>query len=204
MSSPGSITQLLNQLKARERTNVQKLWERYFHRMVGLARKRLQRLPRHISDEEDVALSAFKSFCLAAENGRFPQLADSDDLWQILVMLVQRKAANVYQYETRARRDCRRVQRQAVDDAAEGADFVQRLRSKEPDPQFVVEVTEVCALLLERLSDEKLRQVALRKMEGYTNNEIAATMDCAEVTIERRLNLIRRTWDREGEKILRG
>src|SRR5271166_3686950 len=113
MSSIGSITQLLNELQAGERANVQKLWERYFHRLVGLARKKLQHLPRAAANEEDVALSAFKSFCLAAENGRFPQLADSDDLWQILVMLTLRKAVNLHQHESRARRDYRRLRHQA-------------------------------------------------------------------------------------------
>jgi hypothetical protein len=40
---------------------------------------------RRAADEEDVALSAFNSFCLRAEEGRFLRLDDSDDLWQVLM-----------------------------------------------------------------------------------------------------------------------
>ena len=45
-----------------------------------------------MADEEDVALSAFKSFVRAVQEDRFLKLDDRDDLWQILVMLTLRKA----------------------------------------------------------------------------------------------------------------
>ena len=69
----------------------QRLWERYFRRLVGLARRKLQDTPRRVADEEDVALSAFASFCRGAEAGCFPQLADRDNLWHLLVTLTERK-----------------------------------------------------------------------------------------------------------------
>ena len=60
MSSTGSVTRLLDQLKQGERDHAQELWERYFRRLVGLARQKLGTLPRHAGvDGEDVALSAF-------------------------------------------------------------------------------------------------------------------------------------------------
>jgi hypothetical protein len=52
-----------------------------------LARARLRNTPRRIADEEDVAPSAFDSFCRAARAGRFPRLDDRHDLWQILVLI---------------------------------------------------------------------------------------------------------------------
>src|SRR5262245_64764290 len=84
MSPDGSVTRWLDLLQAGKSEAVQALWERYFHRLVGLARKKLQDAPRRAADEEDVALSAFDSFCRHAEEGRFPQLADRDSLWRIL------------------------------------------------------------------------------------------------------------------------
>jgi hypothetical protein len=53
------------------------------------------------ADEEDVALSAFHSFCRDAEAGRFPELGDRKDLWQILVMLTARKAWALIEHEGR-------------------------------------------------------------------------------------------------------
>jgi len=67
------------------RTRPRKLWERYFRRLVGLARKKLRAAPRRAADEEDVALSAFDSFCRGAKLDRFPQLHDRLDVWQLLV-----------------------------------------------------------------------------------------------------------------------
>ena len=95
MSSDGSITRLVNQFQVGDRVVAQQLWERYFHRLVGLARQKLGGLPPGAADEEDVALSAFASFCRAAEQGRFPRLNDRDDLWQVLVMVTTRKAVDL-------------------------------------------------------------------------------------------------------------
>src|SRR6476659_598655 len=113
MSSVGSITLLFNRLQQGERETAQELWERYFRRLIGLARKKLGDLPRRADDEEDVALSAFDSFCRAAQVGRFPQLADRDDLWQVLVLITARKACDLREHEGRDKRDWRKVQQEA-------------------------------------------------------------------------------------------
>jgi hypothetical protein len=69
MSSEGSVTHWLARLQAGEDEAARLLWDRYFQRLVGLARKRLQGTPFRSADE-DVALSAFDSFCRAAQEGR--------------------------------------------------------------------------------------------------------------------------------------
>src|SRR5262249_9043907 len=104
MGSDGSVTRWLQRLRAGDSTAVQQLWERYFPRLVGLARKKLQDGPRRLADEEDVALSAFHSFCRNAEQGRFPQLLDRDGLWRLLVVLTARKAAHLLRDEGRQKR----------------------------------------------------------------------------------------------------
>ena len=65
MYPEASVTHWINQLKAGDPDAAQKLWERYFRRLVSLARKK-----RRAADEEDVALSAFDSFCRGAEQDR--------------------------------------------------------------------------------------------------------------------------------------
>jgi DNA-directed RNA polymerase specialized sigma24 family protein len=67
MASGGSVTRWLQQLQAGDPAAVQRLWERYYPRLVGLARKKLRDAPRRLADEEDVALSAFHSFCRSAK-----------------------------------------------------------------------------------------------------------------------------------------
>ena len=99
-----SVTHRLSLLQAGDPEAAQRLWERYFHRLVGLARAKLQGQPRRAANEEDVALSAFAGFCRAAEDGRFPRLADRHDLWRLLVTLTERKAANLIRAERRQKR----------------------------------------------------------------------------------------------------
>jgi DNA-directed RNA polymerase specialized sigma24 family protein len=200
VSSVGSITGLLNQLQQGERDNVEQLWERYFRQLIGLARKKLGGLPRGAADEEDVALSAFDSFCRGAEQGRFPRLADRHDLWQILMVITARKACDLREYEQRDKRDWRRVERQARRGGAspglEGS-VLARVLSREPDPAFAAEVAEECRRLLDVLPDEELRQIALRKMDGFTNPEIADRRGCSLARIERKLARIRARWAME-------
>ncbi len=91
ISAEGSVTRWLALLRAGDPAGMQPLWERYFRRLVGLARARLRGSPCRVADEEDVALSAFDSFCRHAEAGRFAGLLDRDGLWRLLVVLTARK-----------------------------------------------------------------------------------------------------------------
>src|SRR5438874_7802874 len=104
MTSEGSVTGWLGQLQGGDPAAAQRLWERYFQRLVGLARDRLRNAPRRAADEEDVALSAFDSFCRRAEQGRFPQLIDRDGLWRLLVVMTARKAAHLKRDAARQKR----------------------------------------------------------------------------------------------------
>jgi DNA-directed RNA polymerase specialized sigma24 family protein len=193
MPSDGSVTRLIGMLKGGDRAAAQRLWETYFGRLVGLARGRLRRASRGVSDEEDVALSAFESFYRRAEHGQFPQLKDRDDLWQLLFVLTVRKAINLVHYQGRKSRGGGRVQSLA-DLEGLGAEEV---LGAEPSPELAAQMTEECQRLLDRLGDETLRTVALWKMEGYTNVEIAAKLGCVEQTVERKLRSIRTVWSDE-------
>ena len=198
MSTAGSVTYWIEQLKAGERAAVQRLWEGYFRRLVGLVRAKLRSAPRSLAaDEEDVALSAFDSFCRSAEQGRFPRLEDRDDLWQVLVVLTVRKAANLAKHEARKKRGGGRVRHASAlpggEDSGDGALFAD-LIGHEPDPALAAQVAEECRRLLDRLGDPDLRAVALEKLEGHTNDEIAATLGRSTGTVERKLGLIRAIW----------
>jgi DNA-directed RNA polymerase specialized sigma24 family protein len=195
MSSEGSVSQWLDQLQAGERAAAQKLWQRYFHELVGLARKQLEGTPCGAADEEDVALSAFDSFCRAAERGRFPQLHDRHDLWRLLVAITARKAAHQLRAAGRKKRGGAIAEPSSSPQPAE-LDPDQILDHR-PTPDFAAQVAEECQRLLARLGDAQLRSIALWKMEGYTAQEIAKKLSCVTRTVERRLRLIRTLWEQE-------
>lgn len=96
LSEDEDVSQWLQDLKEGDREAVQKIWERYFKKLVALARNKLPAKSRRAFDEEDVALSAFNSFCLGVERGRFPQLQDRNDLWRVLLVITTRKASSTF------------------------------------------------------------------------------------------------------------
>ncbi len=188
MAQDGTVTFWIGQLKAGDAQAAQKLWEGYFGRLVNLARGKLRGAQRRVADEEDVALSAFDSFCRGAEGNRFPKLQDRDDLWQLLVMITARKAIDLRQHENRQRRGGGAA---PVEQGQDDASLLDQVVGREPTPEFAVQVAEESQRLLAGLEDGDLRQMALWKMEGYTNEEIAERLDVATRTVERRLRLIR-------------
>jgi DNA-directed RNA polymerase specialized sigma24 family protein len=194
-----SITRWLERLKAGDRVAAQRLWQEYFHRLVAMARSKLRAAQRRAADEEDVALSAFDSFCRGAERGRFPQLNDRDDLWQLLVLITGRKAVDLINYERRQKRGgALPAESSAYQPAGDrGQDCeLEHVLGREPSPEFAAQVAEECQRLFASLGDPELVAVANWKMEGYTNPEIASKLDCAPRTVERKLQLIRHIWSR--------
>lgn len=194
-SGDGSITRCIEMLKRGDREAAEAIWGRYFHRLVGLARARLRAADRRAADEEDVALSALDSVCRRAEQGRFPRLEDRDDLWRLLYVVTVRKAIALAGHGRRARRGGGAVRLLSELDAAE----VERVLGPEPTPELAAEAVEQCRRLMGLLSDESLRRVAQRKLEGCTNAEIAAELGCVEATVERKLQRIRILWSDEAE-----
>jgi DNA-directed RNA polymerase specialized sigma24 family protein len=190
MTSEGSITRWMTLLKAGDRAAAQPLWEAYFHRLVGLARGRLRASPRRAADEEDVALSAFDSFFRRAEANQFPRLQDRDDLWQVLFVLTVRKAIDQARHEGRQVRGGGRVT--TLSDLVK-LDLEQVL-DPEPTPALALQLAEECRQLLDGLGDETLQSVALWKLEGYSNAEIAERLGCVKPTVERKVRSIRRIW----------
>lgn len=181
---------------------VEELWRQYYGKLVRFARGKLAAGRRRAADEEDVALSAFHSFCRGAAAGRFPQLKDRHDLWKLLVTITSRKAASQVRRELQQKRGAGNVRGESVFVAAGGAGKdvgMGNVLGAEPTPEFAVLAAEECGRLLEILPDEETRQIALWKLEGFTNEEIADKLKCAERTVERKLQKIRDFWLRDQE-----
>jgi DNA-directed RNA polymerase specialized sigma24 family protein len=193
MASQPSVTYWIDRLKAGDHLAAQKLWECYYQRLVELARHKLRCVPRRVADEEDVALSAFHSFCQRAQTGGFPQLLDRDDLWQLLVVITARKAVDLVKHQRRQKRGGEGP----AADAAGPPLALEEIIGREPTPEFAAQVAEECQRLLGQLDDPSLRSVAIWKMQGYTTEQIAAELGCVPRTVERKLRLIRTCWAQE-------
>ena len=172
----------------------QEIWERYFRRIVGLARVKLGNTPRGCEDEEDVALSALDSFFRGLSDQRFPELKDRNNLWSLLASMTARKAINQRKRQLAFKRGGKEVKLPiGVDDSVQ----LQELVDNEVGPEFLAEIQEECQRLMQALPDDKLRQIATWKLEGWTNAQAAREMGVVERTIERKLELIRSIWSNQ-------
>lgn len=216
MSGNPSITLWISQLKTGDAQAAQGLWECYFQRMVNLARQKLEGVPRAAADEEDVALSAFRSFCSGARQGRFSKLVDRDNLWPLLMAITANKSVDLIRAQNRQKRGGTggvrsdsthpsTAQRTENGDSSSGrqravAVPLSDLISHEPTPEFTAELSDQLQHLLTRLDDTgdtELRQIALLKMEGYSTSEIAEFIQRVPRSVERKMLVIMRLWGKD-------
>lgn len=186
MQDDGSVTSWLGALRNQDSEAARRLWQRYFKRLQGLARKQLGPQPRTHFDSEDVALSAFDAFCRAMHDGRYPDLG-RDELWPLLAQIAIRKVQNRQQKDQALKRAAATQQDVVLDE----------LCDKTPPPDFEAMMAEECQRLLELLGDPALVQVAVGKLDGWTNEELAAEMNYTRRTIQRMLDAIRTRWQVE-------
>jgi DNA-directed RNA polymerase specialized sigma24 family protein len=196
MTQEGSVSRWLGPVQAGDPAAAQQLWQRYFLTLVEMARKRLRLAAPRAADAEDVALSAFDSFCRSARDGRFPQLQDRDDLWRLLVVITTRKVSHLLRDEAREKRGG--AARAAAAHGDDESALLEQALSREPTPELAAQTTEEFSRLLVLLGDDQLRQVAVWRMEGHTVEEIADRAGCAPRSVKRKLQAIRTLWAHEG------
>ena len=198
MSSGHSVTQWIEELKRGDATAMQAIWGRFVPELLRVARNKLQGVKSCEADEEDVVLSVMNNLFVGAQQGRFPNLADRDDLWRLLLYITGCKALDVRRHENRQKRGGGKVHASLDDSSGPGNFDRENAVSDLATPEFAAMVIEEYERLLAALKDDRYRKLAVAKMEGYTNREIAQQFGCSERTIERELHSIRDRWKQEG------
>ena len=200
MPLEGSVTYWVEQLKAGDQQAAQMIWERYVKQLLERARRKLGGTPRRAADEDDVVQSAFMNLFRGVQEGRFPKLNDRQDLWQLLVLLTDRRVTDqLRRAGARRRVEVGESQIAGPQESQSAQVGVALIAAQEPTPDFAVQVAEEYERLLSSLGDVTLRQVAQWKMEGYTNDEIAQRLGRSTRSVERKLDLIRRRWQEVQE-----
>jgi DNA-directed RNA polymerase specialized sigma24 family protein len=173
------------------------LWQRYYQELVELARKQLAATPRRMSDEEDVALSVMRCLCDGAARGQFAALVNRQQLWQLLAAITVRKVIDHQRHLTKQKRGGGRVRGDSVlqgrDHDGGNAGF-DELLGDDATPEVEVIAAEEFQRLMDLLDDDRLRQIAQYKLDGFTNEEIGPRLGLACRSIERKLQRIRQVW----------
>ncbi|MGI9472058.1 MAG: ECF-type sigma factor [Rubripirellula sp.] len=200
-----SVTRWIGDLKEGQDSATQKIWERYFDRLVRVASRQLGAAPRRIADEEDVAVSVFDSLCKGAAAGRFDQLKDRDDLWKLLTAISGMKAVDQIRRQTAKKRGGEKLRGESI--VAGGNNPIggfDQFVHGEPTPEFLAVMNEQQAEMFRILPDETQRNVARLRFEGFSNEEIAKELDISLRSVERKLKVIREIWtsmiETEAEK----
>lgn len=179
----GSVSQWIEQVKAGEESAAANLWNRYHPQLLDIARRKLNG-GQGPTDEEDVVVDALASFFQRSKGGRFPDLQDREALWKLLVTITNRKAINQIAHDNRQKRGAGKTAQQLHEGGAPQTDPAN-------SPDYAIIVAESLAAMLESLSSDELREIAMAKLEGCSNQEIAERIDYSVPTVERRLRLIR-------------
>lgn len=186
----------IERLKADDPRAPQAIWKALHGRILRYAKRRLSGVKRRVLDEEDVALSAFNSFFRAVSEDRVPKLDDKEDLTRFLITLTTRKATAARRKLGRQKRGGGKVRGESYFEANDNSDFgLADVHGTEETPALAAELCESYQILMDRLDDPLLKQVAQLKMEGYTNEQIAEQLDCVTRTVERKLARIRKKWE---------
>jgi DNA-directed RNA polymerase specialized sigma24 family protein len=176
------VTQLLQEVKQGDHAAFEQIWQLYFEKLVQLARRNLNSMPSAFADENDVVQSVMFSWYQRVIDGRFPNLNDRHGLWKLLLTITLNKSRALARKEGN---------RQALLKER----YVSGLPAgDEPTLESVTQFTDQFRALLAELDDDLLRTIAVDKMYGLTNREIAAKTGKAMVTVERKLGRIRKIW----------
>jgi eukaryotic-like serine/threonine-protein kinase len=190
-ASPSASADLLQRLRRGDEDAAAAVFERYAQRLTRLARTRLAAKLASRIDPEDVVLSAYRSFFVAARQGRF-DVERGGDLWRLLVEVTLHKLYRQAEHHLARRRS---VEREEAAGKSAGIDvaFVE----KDPTPDEAVAAADELEATLRQLSDEGRSIVELR-LQGYELMEIAERLGCSERTVRRRLNEARRLFASRG------
>lgn len=198
VASDGSVTSWFGLLQAGQDQAAQELWERYFPLLLGVARGKMRGIPKQAADEEDVALSAFYSFCNAAQHDRIPSVTNRDQLWRTLVLITAGKVVDRRRYLGSQKREPSKSKDAPGFSHVDISDLDEAIGDA-PDPAFAAQLAEEFDLLMDRLGDADLRATAMAKLEGHNNEEMAKQLGCSTRTVRRRLTVIRRIWQESSE-----
>jgi DNA-directed RNA polymerase specialized sigma24 family protein len=201
------VTMWLRRLEAGDPNSAGDLYQHFCNRLQNLIRGHIPPSVRATYDDDDVAVSAFHSLFLGVREQRY-QLGNRTDIWRLLLTIAERKIAKRIRFETQEKRDVRRLLQNSVfvslspgkqQDAPSG---VNSLPGYEPTPAFAVEVAETCENLLGSLPDDCCRTIALLMLESYTAEQVAKKLGCTRRTVQRKLLVIRRTWQDSSDSEL--
>jgi RNA polymerase sigma-70 factor (ECF subfamily) len=199
MADETRFEDLMARLRRGDGEAAELIFDQYAHRLVGLARSRLDGLMRRKVDPEDVVQSVFRSFFQRQADGRI-EIGNWESLWGMLVVITLRKCGRAVEYFRAARRNVRRE----VSPRADREDFGPgwEVMADDPTPSEAAMLAETVENLMRSL-EPRDRQILELSLQGQAAPQISATVGCTERTIYRVLERVKERlqgWRADDEK----
>lgn len=215
-----SVTQILQRLRScnadAKRAAENELWQQFVGPMRRIARSKMRGGGWPVADEEDVAISVFRVFFKGVRDGRFDSLVSSGQTQALLTRLTIDKTIDLIRFHKAQRRCPVEKSYSTNEDGTPGSRSMvarsplplhmqsQMADKREYPADAIAEWKDELNRLIVMLSEQTLQQIVTLKLQGYSNDEIAAELGCVTRTVERKLQMIRKFWgpimDRGGHR----
>lgn len=166
-------------LKAGDSRAISDLWDSYVPRLIRIAGGMMRGAP--LNNSEDIAHSAFKSFCLRVRDGHFGELTRRSELWSLLLTITVRK---VY----------REFRRNRKGHTVNLSDLIDHIAAHQPSTEEVIEALDTWEYLMRILPDDETREIVGLRLEGMTLKQIAEAKSVSLSKVERRTRLAKNLW----------
>ncbi len=193
-SASHSISILISQLKEGDEDAATEIWHRLQPELIRFARAKSSGVPKSVYDEDDAVLSAFESVFSGVDAG-YIDPRDRHHLRSILKVIVVNKITDMIRRSTSAKRGGGRVaslERLLKDQTFDAID-------RDAGPELVVMLDDEFRELFGRLRDDKFRKIAALTLQDWKPQEIAAELNVSQRTVQRKLNIIKKIWQQDGE-----
>ena len=179
--------QLLAQVQAGDEQAAGELFDRYVNRLVRLEQSRLSKKLGRKVDPEDIVHSAYRSFFIAARDGRF-SLEQSGDLWRLLAAITVRKIHGQAKYHGAQKRGLNAEQ--SICGIGSDSFVAPEAVARDPSPDEAVAVVEEVEQLIKDLDPLQQQMVELR-LQGHTLHEIADKVQRSQRTVRRLMEKVK-------------
>lgn len=198
----GSVTGNLRRAQDGDDLAFEWLWHRYYNSLVRHLEKLASESGFDPVDPEDVAQSVFIAFHEGLSREKFHSLNGRYQLWKLLTLIGLRKAINSAKKDLRDRQSLQHSAAaglMVIEQRFHGNCHDAQIDKAFDDLRFEEEIEHGLSLLDKELPGQRLRELALLKIKGYSNAGIAAEFGWTRKTVALRLNLIFEIWKEASE-----
>ena len=187
----GSVTGNIRRAQTGDDLAFEWLWHRYYKSLVRHLRKIASGPGFDPVDHEEVAHSVFIALHHGLSHEKFHSLNRRYQLWKLLTLIGLRKAINL------TKRDM--LQRQVIAQRSANGRRASDVDPSFDEMRFDEELEHGLSLLDKEHPSQRLRELAIRKMNGHSNSQIADDFGWSRKTVALRLNLIYEIWKEASE-----